>query len=141
MPNEEITRKMLEAANNVITNIDDDEKNLEAFDELVKKFLADDIYLSDYVTSVTPRELAVIYISTKLINDVWSNLATDATFGMEYFSDNEKFKEFQLNISQYIKFALEEEDEKSILLLHDAIESYFELVVELEKLVGEEIKK
>ena len=141
MPNEEITRKMLEAANNVITNRDEVEKHLEAFDELVKKFLVDDIYLSDYVTNVTPRELSVIYISRKLINDVWSNLATDATFGMEYFSDNEKFKEFQLNISQYIKSALEEKDEKSVLYLYNAIESYFELVVELEKLVGEEIKK
>ena len=141
MPNEEITRKMLEAANNVITNIDEVEKHLEAFDELVKKFLVDDIYLSDYVTNVTPRELSVIYISRKLIDDVWSNLATDATFGMEYFSDNEKFKEFQLNISQYIKSALEEKDEKSVLYLYNAIESYFELVVELEKLVGEEIKK
>ena len=141
MPNEDITRKMLEAANNVITNIEYDDKNLEAFDELVKTFLVDDIYLSDYVTHITSRELSVIYISTKLINDFWSNLATDATFGMEYFSDNKKFKKFQLNISQYIKSALEEEDEKSVLHLHDAIGSYFELVVELEKLVGEEIKK
>jgi len=131
---------MLEAANNVITNIDDAEKNLEAFDELVKKFLVDDIYLSDYVTSVTPRELSVIYISRKLINDVWGNLATDATFGIEYFNDAQKFKEFQLNISQFIKSALEEEDEKSIMFLYNAITSYFELVVELERLVGEEIK-
>ena len=141
MKNEEITIKMLEAANNVITNIDKYEKNLEAFDELVKKFLADDIYLSDYVTNVTQRELSVMYISTKLINDFWGNLATDATFGIEYFNDNQKFKDFQFNISQYIKSTLEEEDEKGIFHLYDAIESYFELVVELESLVGEEIKK
>lgn len=140
MTNEEIIINKLEAANNVISNIDDEKKNLEAFDELVKMFLADDIYLSDYVKRVTPRELSVLYVSTKLINEVWNNLATDATFGIEYYNDNQKFKKFQLNISQYIKFALENEDEKSIFHLYDAIESYFELVVELEKRVGEEIK-
>ena len=84
--NEEIIISKLEAANKVISNIDDEDKNLEAFDELVKKFLADDIYLSNYVKKVTPRELSVIYVSTKLINDVWNNLATDATFGIEYFN-------------------------------------------------------
>ncbi|MBU4374323.1 MAG: hypothetical protein KJ714_07800, partial [Euryarchaeota archaeon] len=88
--------------------------------------------------SVNPRELSVIYISQKLIGDVWGNLAEDASFGMEHFKNSSQFKNFQLNFSYYIKLTLEKQDDKAIGYLYEAIKSYLGLVVELRKLAETE---
>lgn len=136
---EEIKPKLLEITDALMKNIENEEISRETLDDLVKILLNDDIYLSDFVDQLSPKELSVIYISRNLLNELWGNLATDASFGMEYFKDSQHFKSFQLNLSHYIKLSLEDQDNEAIIKLYDAISSYFKLIVELKKLGEKEI--
>ncbi len=140
MQKEEITTTLLKTADKVIEHIDNEEVSREALDDFVKTLLNDDLYLSDFVNNLSARELSAIYISEKLVSDIWSNLATDASFGMEYFKSSQQFKKFRVSLSYYIKFTLEGQDGGAISYLYDAIQSYLGLAVELRKLAEKEIK-
>ncbi|MCD4845164.1 MAG: hypothetical protein K8R25_11830 [Methanosarcinales archaeon] len=136
---EEVTPKLLKITDTLIENIEDEAISRETLDELVKTLLDDDVYLSEFANKLSPKELSVIYISRNLINELWGNLATDASFGMEFFKDSQHFKNFKLNLSYYIKLSLEDQDNEAITKLYDAISSYFKLVVELMQLGEKEI--
>lgn len=124
---EELKKELLDIANKIIEGKEDEKTR----DDALRKFrnLLVDQYLLVFINEVDPSTLSTLYISKKLINDVWSNLATDASFDFELVDH----KDFSFNFAYFIKYALEGKDEKAILKLYEAVKYYYEILAKLKE--------
>jgi len=92
-----------------------------------------DLILHKHIAMLDERELSVLYLVRNLVNDVFTDLGTDASFGFEDVLD--EAGEFVVSLGQFIHFTLNEsgkEDEKALKALFDAIKKYHDALAKVE---------
>lgn len=93
-----------------------------------------DLTLHRYISILDERELSVLYLVRNLVNDVFTDLATDASFGFEEVLG--EAGEFAVNLGRFIHCVLNEagkRDEKALKALFEAIKNYHQALVKVEE--------
>jgi len=99
-----------------------------------------DLTLHEYVDILDKREISVLYLAKNLLNDVFRNLAMDASFGFEEV-ENEA-GEFANSLAQFIYFTLNETSKdytKALNALFESIRKYQKALASIEKKAEENI--
>ena len=83
-----------------------------------------------------PHKFFIIYMSQKIMSDFWRNFATDASFGLEYISDQTCFDDFMSNLGGFIKYSIEEDFAQGYMSLSKTIISYYKMVDYIDENLG-----
>ncbi len=90
----------------------------------------------DLAESVSSRKLMVLYITKKVLRDVWANIGTDASFGFPENPDTEEYalvEELSLAIGKFVALGLSEGASQMGSECADALEvvisSYYRLIL------------
>lgn len=97
-----------------------------------------DLALIDLATKVAPKNLMIAYIAKKLLNDLWTNVGTDASFGFPEETDEEYalVEKFSRALGQLIEMGLasrSHEDDEILGLLTDSVISYYDIIRSIEE--------
>lgn len=85
--------------------------------------------LLDFYEKNEPRVFFILYISKRILADVWKNLATDAT--LDY--PEKGLDSFAQNFGRFIRASLSGDSAKGLDYLSKAIIEYFSLLSKLNK--------
>lgn len=91
-----------------------------------------DLDLFEMSKKVDYKTLAVLYLAKRLINDFFTNLATDSSFGFP--EDSDYVGEFLMNLGQFIHVSLYDKND-ALESLFKAIKSYYACLHNVEKMV------
>lgn len=89
-------------------------------------------------TCAPSHKFFLIYMSQKIMSDFWRNFATDASFGLEYISDQTCFDDFMYNLGGFIKHSIEEDFAEGYMNLSETIVSYYKMVDYIDETLGTE---
>lgn len=96
------------------------------------------VFLNHQNLLVHSHKFFIVYMSQKIISDFWRNFATDASFGLEYISDQTCFDDFMSNLGGFIKYSIEEDFTKGYMSLSETIVSYYKMVDYIDEKLGNE---
>lgn len=97
-----------------------------------------DLRLLAFSGQIDPRRLMVLYIARGLLNDIWTNVGTDATFGFPEETSDEYglVMELSRTLGQFVRVGLsigsDESDCGLSRVLATAVGSYFSLLAAIE---------
>lgn len=105
------------------------EGNIDALYELRKKVV--DIELPElYNSKLDQRTLLVLYISKKILADVWRNLATDTEFDFP----EKNLRSFSMQFGSFINTAMNKDSEgRALECLTKCIDEYYTILAEVDK--------
>lgn len=98
--------------------------------ELIK--IVGDIRIID-LHGTSSNLLTGIYISKKLLDDSWENLAGDSSFDFELVITSENYGPFQKNLFFFLNSLVRTNNDDALNFLNLALDHYLKLLIEIDK--------